>query len=295
MGKTMFYRCMGCGNFVTFIGEKTACTPKCCGEPMTELIPGSTDAAQEKHVPAVSVSGHEVTAEVGSVAHPMTEAHRIEWIYLETERGGQIHYMQAGEEPKVSFLAAEGDAPVSVYAYCNLHGLWEKSLAAEEDKKDSKTLIAYFTTGEATKLVAETIASVHGGKVFEITPKAPYTEDDLDWTDRSSRSNQEMHDETARPELTARPEGADQYDTIFVGFPIWWGLAPKPVYSFLDSIDLTGKTIVPFCTSGGSKAAMVDKDFGKNVKGAGRILPASLLNGKPGKEEVAAWIKSLDL
>ena len=294
MGKTLFYRCGGCGNFVTFIGEKTMCTPKCCGEPMTELVPNTTDAALEKHVPVVSVEGNKVSVEVGSTIHPMTEQHYIQFIYLETVKGGQMHYLTPDDEPKAEFLVADGDKPVAVYEYCNLHGLWEKSLA-EPEKAPTKLLVSFFSPGGVTRAVAETIAEVSGADLFEIAPKAPYSEADLDWTDRSSRSNQEMHDEGSRPLLAEALKNADQYDVIFVGFPIWWGITPKPVYTFLDSLSLSGKTIVPFCTSGGTKTSAVDKDLAKNVKDAAKILPASLLNGKPDAAAIAKWYQELGL
>ncbi|MCR4891436.1 MAG: desulfoferrodoxin Dfx [Lachnospiraceae bacterium] len=127
MAKTKFYRCEKCGNFVMIIGEKTACTPKCCGEEMTELVAGSTDAAVEKHVPAVTVDGDKVMVEVGSVAHPMVDAHYITFVYLETENGGQMRYLKPGDEPKAEF-ALNGEKPVAVFEYCNLHGLWVKEL-----------------------------------------------------------------------------------------------------------------------------------------------------------------------
>ncbi len=127
MAKTKFYRCNGCGNFIMIIGEKTACTPKCCGETMTELIPGSVDAAAEKHVPDVAIDGDKVTVKVGSVEHPMLDAHYITFIYLETEKGGQIKYLKPGEEPKAEFLL-NGEKPVAAFEFCNLHGLWVKEL-----------------------------------------------------------------------------------------------------------------------------------------------------------------------
>ncbi len=128
MANARFFRCKGCGNFVMFVDEKTACTPKCCGEPMEELTANTTDAAQEKHVPAVTVDGAQVCVQVGSVAHPMLEEHHIQFVYLETKKGGQICYLNAGEEPKACFVCAPSDEPVAVYEYCNLHGLWKKEL-----------------------------------------------------------------------------------------------------------------------------------------------------------------------
>jgi len=124
----LFYRCEGCGNFITFLGEKTACTPKCCGETMKELTPNTTDAAQEKHVPVAEVSGNTVTVKVGSAAHPMLEEHYIEFIILETENGFQKKDLKPGEAPEAVFVMADGEKPVAAYAYCNLHGLWKADL-----------------------------------------------------------------------------------------------------------------------------------------------------------------------
>ncbi len=112
---------------IMIVGEQTACTPKCCGETMKELVAGATDGAHEKHVPVVSVDGDKITVEVGAVAHPMMEAHYIQWIYLETENGGQIRYLKPEQEPKAVFDAC-GEKPVAVYEYCNLHGLWKTEL-----------------------------------------------------------------------------------------------------------------------------------------------------------------------
>ncbi|MFC2821716.1 MAG: desulfoferrodoxin family protein [Sphaerochaeta sp.] len=123
-----FYKCSRCGNFVTFLTEKTAATPVCCGVEMTEVVANTTDAAKEKHVPEVSVDGSLVKVQVGSVAHPMMDAHYIQFIILETKNGYQKKDLKPGAEPKAEFVLAQGDEPVAVYEYCNLHGLWKKAL-----------------------------------------------------------------------------------------------------------------------------------------------------------------------
>lgn len=97
----------------------------CCGQKMQELVPGVTDAALEKHVPAVTVEGKKVIVDVGSVTHPMLEAHYIEWITLETKEGIQRKVLSPGIAPKAEFILSDSDEPVAVYAYCNLHGLWK--------------------------------------------------------------------------------------------------------------------------------------------------------------------------
>ena len=119
-----FFKCSKCGQMVGSI-KKTDCDVFCCGEPMEELIPGTTDAAVEKHVPAFTVNGNIVDVTVGSVEHPMLDAHYIEWIALETEQGAQRKALKPGDAPKASFALTEGDKVVAVYAYCNLHSLWK--------------------------------------------------------------------------------------------------------------------------------------------------------------------------
>ncbi len=121
-----FYVCKHCGNLIGMI-HSAGVPIKCCGENMAELVPNTTDAAQEKHVPVATVSGNTVSVSVGSTEHPMTEDHSIEWVYLQTEKGGQRKAFAAGDAPKATFLL-DGDKPVAVYAYCNLHGLWKADL-----------------------------------------------------------------------------------------------------------------------------------------------------------------------
>ncbi|MEG2775335.1 MAG: desulfoferrodoxin family protein [Acetivibrio sp.] len=123
MDNQKFFKCEHCGNLVGLINN--AGVPMiCCGEPMKELIPNTVDAAQEKHLPVVTVDGDMVTVKVGSVPHPMTEEHHIEFIYLQTEQGGQRRCLQTGTEASAVFNLA-GDTLLEVFAYCNLHGLWK--------------------------------------------------------------------------------------------------------------------------------------------------------------------------
>ena len=119
-----FYKCKHCGKVITILSNEGVPTI-CCGEEMFELIPGTTDAAVEKHVPVVSIEGNEVNVVVGSVVHPMTPEHYIQWIVLETKAGYQVKELTPTCEPKASFVLAEGDEIVAVYEYCNLHNLWK--------------------------------------------------------------------------------------------------------------------------------------------------------------------------
>ncbi len=122
-----FYKCETCGNIITKLND-SGVTPFCCGSAMTELIPGTSDGAYEKHIPFVSIDGNRVSVKVGEVEHPMMEAHYIQWIVLETKQGYQIKYLKPEEKPEATFVLAEGDAAIAAYEYCNLHGLWVKEL-----------------------------------------------------------------------------------------------------------------------------------------------------------------------
>ena len=120
-----FYICEHCGNIIAKV--KDAGVPvMCCGQKMTELVPGTVDAAVEKHVPEYTVDGNKVVVKVGAVEHPMTEEHLVEWVSLQTKQGNQRKALAAGAAPEVCFRICDGDEVEAVYAYCNLHGLWKK-------------------------------------------------------------------------------------------------------------------------------------------------------------------------
>ena len=119
-----FYRCAKCGKIIGMI-QSSPCPTMCCGEAMEALEPNTTDAAQEKHVPVITIAGNTITVEVGSAAHPMLAEHYIQWIALETKEGMQRKELAPEAAPKAVFALADGDAAVNAYAYCNLHGLWK--------------------------------------------------------------------------------------------------------------------------------------------------------------------------
>ncbi len=124
---TRFIVCKKCGNVAGVLND-TGVPMICCGEEMHELVPNTFDASHDKHLPVVEVNGNTVTASVGKDIHPMIEKHYITWVYLQTEKGGQRRILKPDEEPKAVFEVAEGDKPVAVYEYCNLHGLWKTEL-----------------------------------------------------------------------------------------------------------------------------------------------------------------------
>lgn len=126
MNETRFFICEHCGNIIGLI-KNSGVPVKCCGQNMTELVAGTTDAALEKHVPVVELEENLVKVKVGEVAHPMVEEHYIQWVYLQTDKGGQRKNLLPGEAPEVTFALAD-EKPVAVYEYCNLHGLWKADI-----------------------------------------------------------------------------------------------------------------------------------------------------------------------
>lgn len=156
-----------------------------------------------------------------------------------------------------------------------------------------KTLVAYFSASGTTAKAAKTLADAATADLYEIRPEVPYTQADLDWMNKKSRSSVEMQDEFFRPSLADRNADIASYDTIFVGFPIWWYAAPRIINSFLESYDFSGKVVVPFATSGGS-------GLGKTVdmlrtSCTATFRPGKLLNGSLSAKSLSAWIESLGL
>jgi len=138
-----------------------------------------------------------------------------------------------------------------------------------------KKLVAYFSASGVTKKAAERIASQTGADLFEIRPVKPYSKADLDWTNKNSRSTLEMKEKDSRVEIAERVPDIKQYDEIFLGFPIWWGVAPHIINSFLEQYDLTGKIISPFATSGGSGYGHTNKELEASAPGA-KINPGKM-------------------
>ena len=155
-----------------------------------------------------------------------------------------------------------------------------------------KTLVAYFSASGVTEKKAQLLAQVTGGDLFEIEPAVPYTSADLNWMDKKSRSTLEMKDPSSRPEIAKKVADMDAYDTVYVGFPVWWYVEPSIINTFLESYDFSGKTVVPFCTSGGSGTGKMDAVMHGVCKGNVNWKPAKLVNGfDAGK--MKAWVESL--
>lgn len=163
-----------------------------------------------------------------------------------------------------------------------------------QDAQEHKILVAYFSATGTTKGVAEHIANGLNADIYEIVPEEAYTDADLDYNDNNSRTTIEMNDPDARPAISGSVENMEQYDIIFVGYPIWWGEAPRIVSTFMESYDFSGKTIVPFCTSGGSGIGSSASNLERLTSGA-TWLDGWRLNGSDSQDTVMEWVDSLDL
>lgn len=156
-----------------------------------------------------------------------------------------------------------------------------------------RTLVAYFSASGVTKGKAELLAQAAGADICEIKPQVPYTQADLNWMDKKSRSSLEMQDKSFRPAITADNVDVGAYDLIFVGFPIWWYVAPTIINTFLEAYDFSNKKIVLFATSGGSGFGNTLAELKGSVSETTEIVEGKLLNGKYTVEELATWVKEM--
>jgi flavodoxin len=161
----------------------------------------------------------------------------------------------------------------------------------KKENKQMKTLVAYFSATGTTKGVAQQLAEVTGADLHEIKPEKPYTDADLDWQDKQSRSTIEMEDKSSRPAITEKLPNMQEYDVIYVGFPIWWYTCPTIINTFMESYDFKGKTVIPFATSGGSSIKKACEDL-KTAYPEVNWKEGKLLN-RASKSEIEEWISGL--
>ncbi len=157
----------------------------------------------------------------------------------------------------------------------------------------SNVLVAYFSASGVTARVAKSLAEAIGADLYEIRPKVPYTKADLNWQDASSRSSVEMRDKSSRPALADREAPITGHDTVFLGFPIWWYVAPTIINTFLESYDFSGKKIVLFATSGGSGFGGTAAGLRDSVAADTALVEGKLLNGVPSAEKLRAWARTV--
>ena len=158
----------------------------------------------------------------------------------------------------------------------------------------SRKLVAYFSATGVTAKVAEKLAEAIGADIYEIEPAVPYSRADLDWQNAKSRSSVEMSDPASRPAIAGKRDNMADYDTIFIGFPIWWYVAPHIINTFLESYDMTGKTIIPFATSGGSGMGKTNEKLQPSCPNS-KLIEGKVFKKSASNSELAAWADGLKL
>jgi flavodoxin len=176
---------------------------------------------------------------------------------------------------------------ISSITTCNSQNSNNKS----EENKMNKTLVAYFSASGNTAKLARTLATVVGGDLHKIEPKQAYTSADLNWHDNKSRSSVEMNNKSFRPEIANKVDDMAQYDTLYIGFPIWWYVAPTIINTFLEQYDLEGKTIIPFATSGGSGMGNTNAELKISCKGA-ILKKGKRFDANASAQELKKWVES---
>ncbi|MBQ6268334.1 MAG: NAD(P)H-dependent oxidoreductase [Clostridia bacterium] len=157
----------------------------------------------------------------------------------------------------------------------------------------SNILVAYFSASGVTAKAAKAIAKAADADLFEIVPQQVYTKADLNWMDKKSRSSVEMNDRNCRPAIALTVENFEQYNTIFIGFPVWWYREPSIIDTFIESYDFTGKTVVPFCTSGSSGIGEAPANMQALAKGA-KVTGGKRLTGRETEDELKVWMKEIN-
>ena len=182
-------------------------------------------------------------------------------------------------------------ASLMVAACANSESKTENQSDNQNETKEMKTLVAYFSASGVTRQVATQLAEVAGADIYEIVPEQLYTDDDLNWRDSSSRSSVEMKDKSSRPAIKKSELNMDDYGVIYVGFPIWWYTCPTIINTFMEAYDFDGKTVIPFATSGGSTIEQACNDL-KAAYPKAKWKGGRLLNGAS-KQDIEEWVKSM--
>ena len=207
---------------------------------------------------------------------------------------------KSGQDSTSSSPAPEGKTPTSTAPEIPPANQPEDTTPTEEqtpegtDDSEKKVLIAYFSATNNTENIANHLNEILDADLYEIVPETPYTADDLNYNDSSSRSSQEMNDPDSRPVISGSVENMEQYDVIFLGYPIWWGEAPRIINTFLESYDLSGKTIAPFCTSASSPLGSSATKL-QDLTGSAAWLEGQRFSGGASVSDVQSWVDSLNL
>lgn len=217
----------------------------------------------------------------------------------EPVEGNSLENVSAKNDPAENILPEAASEPKSSEGTSENVPKNEQADAGAESEPVNETqkkniLVAYFSATNTTKGVAELIADSLPADIYAIVPEQPYTDADLNYHDDKSRSSIEMNDRSARPAISGSVENMEQYTTVFIGYPIWWGDAPRIVSAFVESYDFSGKTVVPFCTSGGSGVGSSAANLKALTEGA-TWLSGTRLNGGSSRETIVDWVNGLGL
>ncbi|MEE0439133.1 MAG: flavodoxin [Ruminococcus sp.] len=202
------------------------------------------------------------------------------------------------------FLLAKETPDLSEKNYdLNGDGIWDtfdlclmkQAYTKQTIEGERNTLVAYFSATGNTKKIAEYIAAYTGADSYDITPAIPYTTEDLNYSNSSCRANQEQNDVSCRPEISGSVENMDNYDVVYIGYPIWWGEEPRIIDTFLESYDFSDKIVIPFCTSGSSSIAASENRIANLGVSIGNQLPGKRFSGSASEKSVSDWISTLDL
>ena len=180
-------------------------------------------------------------------------------------------------------------------AACGSSGSSENEGAQENTQGSSaggNSLVVYFSATGNTESAAEALAQMQGAELYEIVPEDPYTDEDLDYNDSSSRATTEQNDETARPAISGEIDNIENYDTVYVGFPIWWNDMPRIMYTFFDTYDFSGKTIAPFCTSGGSGISEAVNNI-EELEPSATVVEGLRTSPSGAEADIADWLESI--
>lgn len=202
------------------------------------------------------------------------------------------------------FLLAKETSDLSEKNYdLNGDGIWDtfdlclmkQAYTKQMTEGEQNTLVAYFSATGNTKKIAEYVVAYTGADSYDITPAIPYTAEDLNYSNSSCRANQEQNDASCRPEISGSVENMDNYDVVYIGYPIWWGEEPRIIDTFLESYDFSDKIVIPFCTSGSSSIAASENRIANLGVSIGNQLPGKRFSGSASEKSVSDWISTLDL
>ena len=184
--------------------------------------------------------------------------------------------------------------PALILALCLVFSLAACSgKEASSVGEDKDILVVYFSCTSNTQRVAKHIADILDADIYEIVPEEPYTSEDLDTNDPTSRTSLEQNDEAVRPAISGTVENMEEYDVIFLGYPVWWGAAPKIMYTFLESYDFSGKTIIPFCTSGSSAIGSSAANMHSAPSGSPHWLDGARFSSSAARQTIVEWLEEL--